>query len=269
VRKASLLRAMAFALFIVAGLAQELPAQSLSPSCPPAPAAVSPAVGFSSPEPAYRSYPKIGVGLSVSPLGISIEAAEPLAPNMNIRAGYNTFGHSDAIQINGINYFAKLNFHSVETLIDWYPRPRFHLSPGVLLYNGNQLTAQASVPSGQIFSISGASYMSMPFDPVTGAAKLDFFKVSPMILAGFGNIAPRDGKHFSFRFEFGGVYQGTPRVLLNLAGGVCNANGTGCGNVSQNSSIQSGLQTARQTISHDASRYGLFPIITIGFGFVL
>ena len=285
-RKASLLTVVAFASFFLAAMAQssfaqspaEAPAPSPAPTAP-APSAYAPAATESaaltplaqlpSPMPAYRRHPKLGVGVSISPLGIDIEAAEPLSPTMNVRAGFNTFGHSDSVQINGINYNAQLNLHSVEALIDWYPRPRFHLSPGLLLYNGNQLTAQASVPGGQIFSLSGVSYMSMPSDPVTGVAKLDFFKLSPMILAGFGNLAPRNGKHFSFRFEFGGVYQGTPHVHLNLAGGDCNPDGTNCNTVSMNPAIQSALQSIRQTVRHDASNYGLFPIIKIGIAFVI
>jgi hypothetical protein len=253
------------------------PAEAPAPSpasTTPAPAAtesaaLAPLAQLPSPRPAYRRYPKLGVGVSVSPLGIDIEAAEPLSPTMNVRAGFNTFGHSDSVQINGINYNAQLNLHSVEALIDWYPRPRFHLSPGLLVYNGNQLGAQAFVPGGQIFSLSGVSYLSMPSDPITGMAKLDFFKLSPMILAGFGNLAPRNGKHFSFRFEFGGVYQGTPHVQLNLAGGDCNPDGTNCNTASMNPSIQSALQSIRQTIRHDASHYGLFPIVKIGIAFVI
>ena len=283
-RIASRLSVAVFAFVIVAGLAQSSFAQSpppsadpnapVSPAPPDLPIAAEPTTStplsqLSSPRPAYRRYPKLGVGVSLSPLGIDIEAAEPLSPTMNVRAGFNTFGHSDSVQINGINYNAQLNLHSVETLIDWYPRPRFHLSPGLLVYNGNQLAAQAFVPGGQIFSLSGVSYLSMPSDPITGMAKLDFFKLSPMILAGFGNLAPRNGKHFSFRFEFGGVYQGTPHVQLNLAGGDCNPDGTNCNTASMNPSIQSALQSIRQTIRHDASHYGLFPIVKIGIAFVI
>ena len=288
-RIASRLSVVAFTYLLLAAIAQSAFAQSPAEAQAPAPASTAPATSapadpvpataeaatltqlppLPSPRPAYRTYPKLGVGVSLSPLGIDIEAARPLSPTMNVRAGFNTFGHSDSVQINGINYDAQLNLHSVEALIDWYPRPRFHLSPGLLVYNGNQLAAQASVPGGQIFSLSGVSYLSMPSDPITGMAKLDFFKLSPMILAGFGNLAPRDGKHFSFRFEFGGVYQGTPHVQLNFAGGDCNPDGTNCNTASMNPAIQSALQSIRQTIRRDASHYGLFPIVKIGIAFVI
>jgi len=224
----------------------------------------------SSSRPGYQTYPKIaGVGASVSPLGIGIEAARPLSPHTNIRGGFNTFSYTDAIQINGINYSAQLNLRSVDALLDWYVRPRFHLSPGLLVYNGNGLTAHASVLGGQTFSLANMGYVSDPANPLTGTGKLDFFKFSPMILAGFGNLAPRNGKRFSFRFEFGGVYHGTPRVSMNVAGSVCNANFTGCYSVAANPTIQRDVQAQQQTVIHDASRYGLFPLVSIGFGFVL
>jgi hypothetical protein len=207
--------------------------------------------------------------MSVSPLGIGIEAARPISPAMNIRGGFNTFSYSDTQQLNGVNYAAKLNLRSVDTLLDWYVRPRFHLSPGLLVYNGNGLTASAAVPGGQPFTLSNQTYVSDPNDPLSGTGKLDFFKLSPMIIAGFGNLAPRNGKRFSFRFEFGGVYHGTPHVALNVAGSVCNTNFTGCYQVATNPTIQSDVQAQQQTIVHDTSRYGLFPLVSIGFGFVL
>ncbi len=224
---------------------------------------------FPARQPAYRQYPQIGIGADVSPLGVGIEVARPLSPSTNLRAGFNTFHYAAAEQLNGIHYSAKLNLNSVEGIYDWYVRRNFHLSPGALFYNGNQLTASASVPSGQTFSIADVTHVSDPADPVSGSGKLDFFKVSPMILAGFGNIAPRNGKHVSFRFEFGGVYHGTPRVAMNLAGSVCNTNFSDCMKVASNPDIQSDIQVERRTVIHDASRYGLFPLISIGIGFKL
>ena len=219
--------------------------------------------------PAYRQYPQIGIGANVWPLGVGIEVARPLSTSTNLRAGFNTFHYANENQTNGINYSAKLKLISVEGIYDWYVQPGFHLSPGALFYNGNQLIASASVPSGQTFSLANVPYVSDPAEPVSGSGKLDFFKVSPMILAGFGNIAPRNGKRVSFRFEFGGVYQGTPRVAMSLAGSVCKTNFSGCMNVASNAEIQSDIQVERQSVIHYASRYGLFPLISMGIAFRL
>jgi hypothetical protein len=205
--------------------------------------------------------------VNVSPLGIGIEVGRPLSPQSNWRVGFNTFHYTYNFQIDGVNYSAALHLASVQGLYDRYLTRNFHLSPGLLLYNGNRIHAKASVPGGQNFSINGISYVSAPSDPINGTGKLSFFPISPMILAGFGNIAPRNGKHVSFRFQFGGVYQGTPSVGLNLAGTECNPGFTNCMNVGTNSNIQSDIQFERKTAVHDASRWGLFPIVSLGIAF--
>jgi hypothetical protein len=148
-----------------------------------------------------------------------------------------------------------------------YPFGGFHVSPGVLFYNGNQLTASASVPGGQNFTLNGTAYQSSSTSPVTGTGKLDFVKVSPSIMLGFGNLIPRSGRHYSFLFEVGGAYQGSARVALNLTGSVCDtATGTICTPVS-NSTVQANVQAQQQKIRNDINPYRFFPVVSLGVGF--
>lgn len=70
-----------------------------------------------------------------------------------------------------------------------------HVSPGVLLYNGNKVSANVSVPGGQTFTLSNTNYVSDAADPIAGTGKLTVYKAAPMALIGIGNLVPRS-RHF-------------------------------------------------------------------------
>jgi hypothetical protein len=226
------------------------------------PAAPAPAKGGSS------SYSKIGIGVKISTLGAGIEVATPLAQKFNLRGGFNMLRYNRPITNNGIHYSGQLQFQSAEAHLDWFPIWGFHVSPGILFYNGNQISATAAVPGGQTFSVGGTTYESDPATPVSGTGKLDFVKVSPSIMLGVGNLIPRNGRHYSFQFEVGGAYQGSARVALNLAGNVCNPGDlTTCRAISSDSTVQANIQAQQVKIQNDVNPYRFFPVISMGVGF--
>jgi hypothetical protein len=217
--------------------------------------------------PGQHSSSHVGIGVKISTLGAGIETAVPLAAKANLRGGVNFFQYNRAIINDGIHYAGQLQFRSAEAHFDWFPFGGFHVSPGVLFYNGNQLTASASVPGGQNFTLNGTAYQSDSTNPVTGTGKLDFVKVSPSIMLGFGNLIPRSGRHFSFLFEVGGAYQGSARVALNLTGNVCDtATGMICKSTSD-PTVQANVLAQQQKIRNDINPYRFFPVVSIGFGF--
>jgi len=213
-----------------------------------------------------RAFSRVGIGVKVSTLGVGIEAATPLAEKFNVRGGFNMFRFSRSITNDGIPYTGQLQFQSAEAHLDWFPFWGIHVSPGLLLYNGNQLTATAAVPGGNTFSVGGTSYESDPLNPVTGTGKLNFMKVAPSIMFGVGNLIPRSGRHYSFLFEVGAVYQGSARVALNLAGNVCQTDGSNCVPTSD-PTVQANIQAQQTKIQNDINPYRFFPVISLGVGF--
>src|ERR1700730_6201372 len=218
-------------------------------------------------KPGQHSSSHIGIGVKISTLGAGIETAVPLAAKANLRGGVNFFQYNRAIINDGIHYAGQLQFRSAEAHLDFYPFGGFHVSPGVLFYNGNQLTASASVPGGQNFTLNGTAYQSSSTAPVTGTGKLDFVKASRAIMLGFGNLIPRNGRHFSFLFEVGGAYQGSARVALNLTGNVCDTTGPICRSVSSDSTVQANIQSEQVKIRNDVNPYRFFPVVSLGVGF--
>ncbi len=213
------------------------------------------------------SYSRIGIGVKFSTLGVGVEVGTPLGRKFNVRGGFNIFRYSRLITSDGIQYDGQLRFQSAEAHLDWFPFGGFHISPGLLFYNGNNVTATAMVPGGQTFSEGGVTYESDPTTPVTGSGKLDFVKVSPTIMFGVGNLIPRNGRHYIFLFEVGAAYQGSARVALNLAGNVCDTAGMNCRAISSDPTVQSNIQAQQVKIQNDVNPYRFYPVISLGVGF--
>lgn len=211
------------------------------------------------------SFP-IGVGVKVSTLGIGGEVAVAVSHRTNIRVGFNAFSYGHTFDKDGATYKGNLNLRSAQATWDLFPVRWFHVSPGVLLYNGNQVTANVSVPGGQTFTLSNTSYISDAADPINGTGKLSVYKTAPMVLFGIGNLVPRGG-HFSTTFEVGAAYQGPPRVALNLAGSACDSTGVFCRPIGTDPTIQSNVVAEQAKLNKSASPYKFYPVLSFGFGY--
>src|SRR6266852_4111196 len=187
--------------FATAGLAAAN-ADSPDSSAPEAP--VPPAPSKQSSE----SHFPVGIGVKVSTLGIGGEVAVGLSQRSNVRFGFNAFSYGQTFDKDGATYKGTLDLRSAQATYDIFPVRWFHVSPGVLLYNGNKVSAKVSVSGGQTFTLSNTTYLSDAADPVSGTGKLTVYKAAPMLLLGIGNLVPRSNRHFSTSFEIGAAYQG-------------------------------------------------------------
>jgi hypothetical protein len=209
----------------------------------------------------------IGVGVKVSSLGIGGEAAVALTHRSNVRVGFNYFTYGNTFNKDGATYNGTLGLRSAQATYDVFLVSSFHVSPGVLLYNGNKLTANVSVPGGQNFTLNNVTYMSDPTDPVAGTGKLSVYKAAPMILLGFGNLVPRNGHHFSASFDIGAAYQGPPRITLNLTGSVCDPSGIFCRSIGSDPTIQANIVSEQAKLNKSASPFRFYPVLSFGVGY--
>jgi hypothetical protein len=213
-----------------------------------------------------RPFETIAVGVKVSSLGIGIETATPLTHRSNLRVGFNMFSYDRTFDKDGITYGGTLKLQSAQALFDFFPLRSFRVSPGVLAYNGNELTATASVSGSKTFSLGSFTYFSDPTNPLTGTAKLSVNRVAPMLLVGFGNLVPRT-RHFSVTADVGVAYHGAPKTSLNLSGNACDVGAVICRNVITDSSVQSAVQSEMNKLNDLAYPYKLWPIVSVGFGY--
>lgn len=211
---------------------------------------------------------RVGMGIKASSLGAGAELATPLSRTANLRVGFNTFRYDRNFHKDGVGYAGQLSFQSVEAHYDWFPFYNgFHVSPGLLVYNGNRLKADVSVPAGQNFTLNKVTYLSDPANPVTGNGRVELNKVGPMLTAGWGNLLPRNGRRFSIPFEIGAIYSGAPRASLNFGGGACDATGVNCRPISSDLTVQSNVLAERNKLNSEMAPYKVYPVISIGFGF--
>jgi hypothetical protein len=161
-----------------------------------------------------------------------------------------------------------VSFRSAEAHYDWFPfGGSFHVSSGVLAYNGNQVSANATLPGGHTFTLNSMTYSSDPADPVHATGNVTFVKAAPMLTRGWGNLIRRNGRHWSLPFELGAVYEGATRVGLNMTGSVCDSSGTNCSVISSDPTVQNNIQVERGRLAHDVSPLRFYPIISGGFAY--
>ena len=209
----------------------------------------------------------IGVGIRLSSLGAGAEVGVLLTKRLNVRGGFNIFQYSRGFNHDGITYKGQLNLRSGEAHLDWYPVGHtFHLSPGLLVYNGNGATATANVPGGSSFTLGGTTYTSDPTNPIAGTGKLDFVKAAPTAMLGFGNLVPQS-RHFTYNFELGAAFQGSARTKLNLTGGACDPFGLNCVNAATDPTVQSNVVAEQTKINNKLSPFKYYPVVAFGFGY--
>ncbi|HZZ39232.1 MAG TPA: hypothetical protein VFE06_08875 [Acidobacteriaceae bacterium] len=260
----------------VAGLVPNAIAQSTSSSllAPSLLSGDSPNGGAGIYAPASSTRPiafsTVAVGVKVGVLGIGFETATPLSNHLNLRAGGNFFSYSDTLTSDGLTYNANLHFRSSEASVDYFPWAKsFHISPGALLYNGNEITGKANVAGGQTFTLNGTTYTSSASDPVNGNGSVTFNKAAPKITVGWGNLIPRSGRHFSVPVDLGFAYVGDPKVALNLNGTACYTyqGAPYCANVATDPTIHANVVAQQQKIANDAAVARFFPIVSAGFAY--
>ena len=219
-----------------------------------------------------KPFSHLALGGGISMMGINLQSATNINRYSNLRVSGNVFGYSvNNITTNGFTANGKLDLATMGASFDLYPWPNhgFRLSPGMLFYNQNSLTAGATVNSGQSFTLNGVDYYSSAGDPIRAKAKVGLNAINPAftMTTGWGNMISRRGGHWSFPFELGAAFVGSPSFKMNLAGTACDATGTICVNSATNPGIQANLQAQIAKYKKDVQALSLYPILSFGVAY--
>lgn len=217
--------------------------------------------------PGMRPFRSFAAGVVLGDQGIGFEVATPLAARLNLRAGAQFFGLNATFTNDGLQGNGQLSLENVFAAVDIYPfrRSSFHISPGVTLHNDTHLYATLLAPGGTSFSLGDADYTSDPTNPIHGYTRFIFGNtVAPRLTAGFGNMIPRTGAHFSFPVEIGFQYISAPAVQLQLAGNGCDADG--CGDINSNGGDQN-IQDEIKLLESDLAPLRFYPVVTVGVSY--
>ncbi|HVV83709.1 MAG TPA: hypothetical protein VHE35_11600 [Kofleriaceae bacterium] len=221
---------------------------------------------------AGRTPPKppthVGLAVKVSALGAGVDVAVPLGGRVNVRGGFSTFWLEDGYADEGVHYHGRLMLRSVSASLDWFPfGGNWHLSPGVMLCNGNRASGVASVPAGEVFHLHHADLLSAAADPVSATAVVEYERIAPAIVIGWGNIVPRGRRRWSIPVEVGVVYSRAPTTAISLRGTACDPDGHPCRNITGDDLVDSQVELEEEEIDAKLARYRVLPIVSIGFGY--
>jgi hypothetical protein len=217
-------------------------------------------------QPRMRPFSTVAVGLRFSTLGPGLEVATPLSQHLNLRSIINVADYGYKFTSNGGNYNAEIHFHSAQMSVDWFPfHGRFHISPGIMAFN-NKIAAQLKVASNQTFDIEDYEISTGPGGGLNGSATgLYSRKIAPVLMAGFGNILPRNGGRFSAPFEIGVAYPGPAHLSAYLSGTSCTTDG--CEDISTDPQIQSILQQKENSLNNELKVIQVYPIVSMGLAY--
>jgi hypothetical protein len=216
----------------------------------------------------FRTY---GIGFTAGTGGIGVQLATPLAQHFNLRASASYFSYYGNFNSDGLELDGRIQLRQINTSVDWFPfHNGFHISPGVTLDNRNDIHTLIHVPGGQSFDLGDDTYTSDYANPVNGMASFSFGnKIAPSLTAGWGNLIPRNGSHFSVPVEVGFQYIGTPLIAFNLQGSACDqSNPPDCGPIEDPTGMgPADIQAQTAKINNDIRPLRFFPILSVGFGY--
>jgi len=221
--------------------------------------------------PGYAPFSRAALGVSVSPLGVGVEATTNINSHINFRSNGSYFQYTaNNIQTQGFNVTGNIKLSSARASIDFYPfHAGFRLSPGLMFYNGNHATATVGVPAGTSFSLDNNTFYSAAgANAVSGKGAFGLGNGHPALTmtTGWGNAIPRHG-HFSFPVEIGAAFIKQPTIKATLSGYVCDQNGQNCVSAATNSYVQQALTAQLQKYQNDVNPLKTFPIVSFGVAY--
>jgi hypothetical protein len=216
--------------------------------------------------------------------GINFQAAVNANRYLNIRGIGNYFSYTVSnVTIdnnngsNGISVSGNLKFATAGAAVDLYPFPNhgFRLSPGAILYNQNAATATGIAAPKTSFTFGSQKYYSDTVNPLNITAKLGLNtrQRAFSMTTGWGNLISRKGGHWSFPFEIGAVFTGSPTIALNPTGNACLTqadaaiNGPSCINIATDPTAQANVAAQIAKYQKDLNVLTVYPIFSFGIGY--
>jgi len=192
----------------------------------------------------------VDVDVHMSTLGYGLGAAFPLTDSIGGRLGFNQFSKSVDKTSGSVNYSGDLKLSSFDALADWHLfNGVTHLTAG-LMHNGNKFSMTA-IPSGGTITINGNTYTSAQVGTMTAAVY--FNKVAPYLGFGWSGQARNTG--FSFKSDFGILFQGKPKATVT------------CTNPTANATLAADCNAAQTTLADDLKNFKYYPVISFGIGY--
>jgi hypothetical protein len=204
--------------------------------------------------PALKQPLGVGVSTRIGTLGIGVDIAKSVTPQVNGRLGFN-FGNIGTNRTDsGINYDAQLNLSSVQLVGDYYPfnSSGFRVTGG-LIAQSNKFSVTSKPSSNGSYTIDNVQRQVSEVGSLTGEYTYSN-SIAPYVGIGIGK-STNDG--FGFNADLGVMFSGSPKVSLNASNPVFNNNPITRNQIDNQ---------ARQT-ENDLKGFNLYPVLSIGLSY--
>jgi hypothetical protein len=228
----------------------------------------------------------IAFGGGISLMGVNLQASTNLNRYLNARGTGNFFNYTDSnISTNGFDLTGKVNLATAGASLDIFPFPNHGLrvSPGMLFYNQNGISATATPQPGTSFTLTenGVDYDYYP-DAATQATNpfqvnanlgLNTHKQAFTLTTGWGNVIPRKrqdqvSSHLTFPFEIGVAFTGAPTInQFKLTGWACNSQGLNCVDMGADPTAKAHITAQQAKWQSDLDPWKVYPIFSFGVSY--
>jgi hypothetical protein len=233
-----------------------------------------------------KPFSAVAFGGGMSLMGVNLQAATNVNRYLNLRGSGNIFNYTTSnISTNGFDLTGKVNMATAGVSLDYYPLPRmgFRVSPGMLFYNQNGITATATPQPGTSFTLNanGTDYDYYP-DAATQSTNpfrvdanlgLNTHQQAFTLTTGWGNMIPRKSKdllfgRLSFPFEIGVAFTGAPKInQFELHGWACDKNGANCVDMGADPTAISRVNAQKAKWQSDLDPWKVYPIFSFGVAY--
>ena len=194
-----------------------------------------------------------GAGLRVSSLGVGLEGAVGVMPDLNVRGGVYGFQYSYSGTESGNEYEFDLKLFSAAGLVDYHLLGGGSRLSGGMLFNGNGIDAVAETELGTTYEIGGEVYTIDEVGELTG--DIEFNSLVPYVGIGWGNMASEE-PGIGLLLDLGVVFQGSPSVVLGTENVLDDARAQ--------QELEANIAAEEADLEDDLEEFKLYPVLSIG-----
>jgi hypothetical protein len=200
-----------------------------------------------------------GIIVKAGTLGIGAGIGVELTEQINLRAGFNAFSVKEDFTETDVEYEGDVDLRTGELLLDWHLfSGAFRMTAG-LMWNGNEINADAKPTTLGTFEINDQIYSTD--DVVNLRAGADFKSAAPYVGIGWGRAVSGSGR-VSFLVDVGAMYQGSPEISVSA----------GCGtglSTEACAELQANLAAEQRELSSDADDFKWWPVVSLALTYRL
>ena len=194
----------------------------------------------------------VAVTGKIGTLGLGGGVTKNIVPQINGRLSINWFSYNYSTTASDVAYNFKLKLLTVGALADWHPGDSGFRVTGGIYFNNNQISGTARLVAGTTVNIGGIDHPVSDLGVLT--AGIDFNTLAPYIGIGWGNPLRQDSR-WTFAFDLGLLYQGSPKVNLTAT------------NPGALAALDTDLVTEEANVSQALRSFKYYPVISLGISY--